>query len=287
MKLSIAAIAAASFAGHVAAQGCAAKAINNAGNPIRRPLNEIVTAGTPFTITWDNTTAGPVSLELLRGPSENVVPIACIAGGIVNNGEFPYTFPTSLTPDTSRYGLRIIDDKTGDFQYSTQFGIRNDVVHPVSSKYPATTTSAAKEDDDKTSTAKPQTSSMEAITTSGAADTTSPFVPIVTAPANSSSSVIIATTHIPIPIPSSGGVTSYSIIQPSGNMTVPASLRSKTTQVIGVTASASASFSTASGTGSPIVSQPAGSTSAPDSGAGQVMAGGLLAGLGAMAALFL
>ncbi|KAL8900671.1 MAG: hypothetical protein Q9207_005588, partial [Kuettlingeria erythrocarpa] len=55
MKYSIAAaVASASLASIVAGQGCSTQADGpNAGNPVRAPLSQIVSAGTPFTIKWD------------------------------------------------------------------------------------------------------------------------------------------------------------------------------------------------------------------------------------------
>lgn len=96
-------------------------------NPPSLPagLNQIVPAGVPFTITWQPTSTGPISLVLLRGPSTNVLPIACINESIPNSGSLSWTPPTSLEPDVTHYGLQIIDDGTGDYQYSTQFGISN------------------------------------------------------------------------------------------------------------------------------------------------------------------
>src|SRR4051812_8305098 len=59
------------------------------GNPIYKPgLLELVPAGQPYTITWDPTTAGTVTLVLLRGPSENILPLYPIAEGIANTGTF-------------------------------------------------------------------------------------------------------------------------------------------------------------------------------------------------------
>jgi hypothetical protein len=96
---------------------------NPSGNPITRPLNEVVPACKPFTITWQPTTPNSVSLVLLRGPSTNVVPLQNIVVGIANSGSYVWTPPATLEADTSRYGLQLIDDVTGQYQYSTQFGI--------------------------------------------------------------------------------------------------------------------------------------------------------------------
>ncbi|KAG7006950.1 hypothetical protein G7Y79_00012g032860 [Physcia stellaris] len=111
----------------VSATTCKQQPIGNpSGNPIGLPgLAQQVQAGTPFTITWEPTTPGGVSIVLLRGPSENVLPIACITESTPNTGKFVWTPPTSLEPDVTHYGLQIIVDGTGQYQYSTQFGISN------------------------------------------------------------------------------------------------------------------------------------------------------------------
>lgn len=101
------------------------------GNAILKPgLNELVPAGKPYTITWDPTTTGPVSLVLLRGPSTNVVPIETLADSIPNSGSFSWTPSTSLEPDTTHYGLLLVVEGTGQYQYSTQFGILTAVCIP-------------------------------------------------------------------------------------------------------------------------------------------------------------
>ena len=69
------------------------------------------------------TTKGPITLILLRGPSTNVVPIATIVSGIPNSGHYEWTPSESLEPDTTHYGIKLVVDATGQYQYSTQFGI--------------------------------------------------------------------------------------------------------------------------------------------------------------------
>ncbi|RHZ63404.1 hypothetical protein CDV55_107127 [Aspergillus turcosus] len=96
------------------------------GNAILTPgLNEQVPVGKPFTITWQPTTEGPISLVLLRGPSTNVVPIATIAEAIPNSGSYVWTPSTDLENDVTHYGLLLVVDGTGQYQWSTQFGISN------------------------------------------------------------------------------------------------------------------------------------------------------------------
>jgi len=98
------------------------------GNPIFKPaLSEIVPACKAYTITWGADTPNKVSIQLLRGPSENVVPLgAPLVEGIDNTGSFTWTPAADLEADTTHYGLRIIDDVNGQYQYSSQFGISKD-----------------------------------------------------------------------------------------------------------------------------------------------------------------
>lgn len=94
------------------------------GNPIAKPgLGDIVPKGEPYTITWTPTSSGTVTLILLRGPGENVVPLEPIAENIPNTGTYEWTPGSSLEPDTTRYGIQLIQDSDGVYQYSTQFGI--------------------------------------------------------------------------------------------------------------------------------------------------------------------
>lgn len=120
------------------------------GNAITRPLNEvckhsnpcavsratqeqkaltlpqIVPKCEPFTITWEPTTPNTVSVLLLKGPATNVVKFGpSLAEGIPNGGSLKWTPASDLevTPGPNGYGLQIIDDVTGQYQYSTQFGI--------------------------------------------------------------------------------------------------------------------------------------------------------------------
>lgn len=99
----------------------------NVGNPIRQPdLTHPITAGKPFTITWDATSQGTVTLLFLKGPSTNVIPQFAIAEQIANSGSYTWQVPSDIAAGESGYGLQIIVDATGDYQYSTQFGVIND-----------------------------------------------------------------------------------------------------------------------------------------------------------------
>ncbi|GAQ44337.1 hypothetical protein AtubIFM55763_011440 [Aspergillus tubingensis] len=114
------------------------------GNAILTPeLNQIVPAGKPFEITWDPTTSGSVSLVLLRGPSTNVVPLETIVENIGNSGSYSWTPSTTLEPDTTHYGILLVVEGTGQYQYSVQFGISNPAYSSSSSVAAATSTTAA------------------------------------------------------------------------------------------------------------------------------------------------
>ena len=67
---------------------------------------------------------GPISIVLLRGPSDLAEEFQCIVNSIENTGSYSWNVPKDLEVDASHYGLKIIVDKTGDYQYSTQFGIK-------------------------------------------------------------------------------------------------------------------------------------------------------------------
>ncbi|EME83317.1 uncharacterized protein MYCFIDRAFT_215265 [Pseudocercospora fijiensis CIRAD86] len=107
------------------------------GNPISQPgLNSVVPVGKPFTITWQPTTPGTVTLVLLKGPSSNAVPQYPIVEKTENNGSYVWTPKDDLEPtdNAQGYGIQLIDDATGQYQYTTQFGISNpDYKKPVSS----------------------------------------------------------------------------------------------------------------------------------------------------------
>lgn len=63
---------------------------------------------------------------LLKGPATNVVKFGpSLAEGIANSGSLAWTPASDLEATTgpNGYGLQIIDDVTGQYQYSTQFGI--------------------------------------------------------------------------------------------------------------------------------------------------------------------
>lgn len=194
------------------------------GNPITRPLNEIVPACKPFTITWEPTTPNTVSLLLLRGPSSNVVPIgAPLAEGIANSGTFSWTPSADLEADTSRYGLQLIDDVTGQYQWSTQFGISKDdcAVEETVSSSPAASAPVASSTPAGYGEGYPAPSETPYETkepeTSAPAPYPTPVAPYPT--------TVIVSTGAP--------VYNSSVIQPTKPLSVPSSLRPSSTGAAG------------------------------------------------------
>ncbi|KAJ5615987.1 hypothetical protein N7537_001101 [Penicillium hordei] len=119
---------------------------NPSGNAISSPgLNEIVPEGKTYTIKWTPTTTGPISLVLLRGPSTNVVPLKTLAESIPNSGEFKWTPGSDLEADVSHYGLLLVVEGTGQYQYSTQFGLSAAAGSSSSSTAAETTKTSAAE----------------------------------------------------------------------------------------------------------------------------------------------
>lgn len=57
-----------------------------------------------------------MTLVLYHGPSADLQLIGPIAQNIPNSGSYSWTPDTSLTPDTTHYGLRLIVDSNGQYQ---------------------------------------------------------------------------------------------------------------------------------------------------------------------------
>ncbi|KAK0307880.1 hypothetical protein LTR01_005212 [Friedmanniomyces endolithicus] len=139
------------------------------GNPIYEPgLNSVVPVGQGFTVTWGptNTTAGTVTLVLLKGPSTNAVPQYALVEKTPNNGKWVWTPSTDLAPGDIGYGIQLIDDATGAYQYSTQFGISNPNYKPVSTSSSASSTAS-------TTSTKSASATSSASTTKSASSTKS------------------------------------------------------------------------------------------------------------------
>lgn len=188
------------------------------GNPINSPtLGELVIAGQEYTIKWGPTTAGPVSLVLVCGPSTNVVPCGTIVENIDNTGSYAWNVPTSLAPGTAGYGILLVAPN-GAYQYSTQFGVTND----------AFSGSATSSDSHvSTSSAYTSASSVTHITTSGHSSVDS----VVTSDHSTTS---LSTTHESSSAPSSH-VTSTPVHPDAGSNSTLSILTSTTSRSVHVT----------------------------------------------------
>ncbi|KAH9862674.1 hypothetical protein J1614_010767 [Plenodomus biglobosus] len=190
------------------------------GNAITRPLNEIVPACKPFTITWQPSTPNTVSVLLLKGPATNVVKFGpSLAEGIANSGSLAWTPAATLeaTAGPNGYGIQIIDDVTGQYQYSTQFGISTDgCVTASSSAMAAPASSSAMAG---YPVASPAASSSMMQPGYPVAHSSMVQVPSASKPAVHSASPIAPYPTNPAGVPANGTVA------PTGSLTVPSSLR--------------------------------------------------------------
>jgi len=102
------------------------------GNPVLTPNNNggaQPVIGQKYTITWDGTGLGNVvDLALCQGPSTACNVVSDIALSIPNTNSYSWSVPCSLTASSSNagFGVLLIDDATGQYQYSTQFGFLAD-----------------------------------------------------------------------------------------------------------------------------------------------------------------
>lgn len=247
------------------------------------------------------TTPGSISIVLLQGPSTNVLPIDCIVESVPNSGKFVWTPPTTLKADVTHYGIQIIVQGTGQYQYSTQFGISNPS-HSSATVHSTTTsqrTNTATVEHTTTATGpSPLTSSSAVVSqildgpvqvSTGNATISTLTSPIIV-PTFSSNATLAAGPNSPRPTVAITGAPQNNSTQLRGTktMTVPKTLQSqsgrKTTKtnlvVASATAPAASRNSTSAASSSPLAQ--------PSSGASHFAAvGGLLASLGAMAALVL
>jgi Ser-Thr-rich glycosyl-phosphatidyl-inositol-anchored membrane family len=102
--------------------------------PLLTPdLTKPVTQGEKFEVTWDpeshSTDDVTVSLVLCRGPSTNCVPdkTAIVEKVPASAKSYSWSVPCDLPAGTQAtatgYGMLVIVDGTGEFQYSTQFSV--------------------------------------------------------------------------------------------------------------------------------------------------------------------
>lgn len=215
--------------------------------------------GEPYTITWTPTTPEDqtITIVLERGPAENIIPMYAIAEGIKNTGSYEWTPETDLEDDTTHYGLQLIVDATGQYQWSTQFGISN----PGYSGKPSSKSSSA----------------------SASTNTRSVYL------AHSSSSMYASSYTQKHAAPTGYPAGNSSMPYPTGTMSVPTSLKTtgkpKTTSDEATTATettADATAPTSAGNGTAT-----GGEALPTGGAGALRAAGVVACAAAAAALAL
>ncbi|KAK6400960.1 hypothetical protein LTR81_023850 [Elasticomyces elasticus] len=196
------------------------------GNPIYQPgLNSIVPAGENFTVTWDPTTDGTVTLVLLKGPATNAVPQYAIVEKIENSGSYVWTVSTDLAPGETGYGLQLIDDKTGAYQYTTQFGVSNPDYNPA--KVSSTSSTRATSTKSASISHYPSISHYASITKSASASATVTHTVVANGTTTAGNHTIPITSTI---VASTGGLPANgSVVYPTGSMTVPSSLHSSAT----------------------------------------------------------
>ncbi|KAJ5795389.1 uncharacterized protein N7518_003929 [Penicillium psychrosexuale] len=173
------------------------------GNAIIYPsLNEIVPEGKAYTIKWTPTTVGPISLILLRGPSTNVLPLETLAESIPNSGEFSWTPSADLEADVTHYGLLLVVEGTGQYQYSTQFGISAAVVSSSSASVASTTSSVASSTLETTETTASASTPVAASTVIESTEITTTICPETeTTAAATTAATTVATTFATTPAP--------------------------------------------------------------------------------------
>lgn len=170
-----------------------AVAQNNAENPTSAPATgEKVPGCKPYTLKWNPTTKGTVSIEIISGASQGtLVPVGKVATGIANSGSFVWT-PEAALGNNAVTGYKIYDDTTGLFQYSVPFSVDGATCKD------ATTPSASK---DTYPTKTPIVSSSY--------PTSTPVVPTSSCTTTSTVYVPPHGTGYPAPPPAHNGTTTY------------------------------------------------------------------------------
>ena len=209
----------------------------------------------PYQVLTDSfqpTTSGTVTLVLLRGPSTNILPLYPIVEKIPNTGTYVWTPATNLQPDVTHYGIQLIDDQTGAYQYTSQFGISNPSAAASSPTTTIATTSAGSIFL-QTSTLAANSSALStssATVVSASASTLVSGSPIYSANSSTVVTYVTVTGTAPLStfVASTGGFGNTTVIQPTVSMSVPATLRTSTSTASGTastTAAATSPVSTA------------------------------------------
>ncbi|KAL9633577.1 MAG: hypothetical protein Q9164_004621 [Protoblastenia rupestris] len=271
---------------------------NPSGNPVITPgKTSIVPVGALYDITWQPTTTGTVSIVLLRGPADFAEPFDCIVDSVANTGSYAWTPSNSLENDKTGYGIKIIDDSTGDYQYSTQFGISNtekkaeSTSQSASSPYTSTTTKSEQNTRKVYETQFHSTTGTAPLSTHKS-ETKSKFTHLAGSTPHvsnftvkpthySSSSSYASAPTVISEVPAQNKTSTYAI-QPTKPITKPSSLGPVQTSIAVETGAVPDAPTT---TETPAA--PATPTPELSNGAVGVAAGGVLAGLGALAAFVL
>jgi hypothetical protein len=118
------------------------------GNSVTKPsLTDFPTIGVPYSVTYDGTGLGnSLTFILLRGPGDNIAEIGSIGTGVTNCGTasctWSWTPASTLEPDTTHYGIKLLDEASCKYQYTTQFGINAGTSPKPSSVAPPAASSA-------------------------------------------------------------------------------------------------------------------------------------------------
>ncbi|KAK5074123.1 hypothetical protein LTR64_006732 [Lithohypha guttulata] len=216
------------------------------GSLLRPDSNTPVTTGQTYEITWTPTPSTPdgtVSLVLCNGPSSNCVlqSSAIIERVPASAGKYSWNVPCTLAEGVqstaSGYGMLVIEDGTGRFQYSTQFSVQKGASCSSSSSSSSTTTTAS-----PTSTASythaasgwlewNSTSSVSTLSTS-----TTSAVPITTTTTTTSART---TSAAPVTTSSSVSYTTISVLSSSAAASTSVSASTSVTASTPITASTS------------------------------------------------
>lgn len=200
------------------------------GNPISKPeYHEKVPCGKPYTITWSPTlhpAPETVTLLLVKGPSSNVIPQYAIAEKVPNSGKCVWTPDASLPDSSEGWGLQLIVDSTGQYQWSPQFGFSNPGVvdHTTGATTTTTTLPHKTEHPESSVTGYPDTTTTTEIdyaTTTTISEETTTYAPVrnttITARTTSTSPTNAETTTYGKP------TTISTIIAPTANYTARSS----------------------------------------------------------------
>ncbi|KAI5778384.1 hypothetical protein EDC01DRAFT_731763 [Geopyxis carbonaria] len=196
----------------------------NGENAVTYPLGGTVDGSDTITIKWTPTTKGTISIHLLKGPQKNLVDLGPIVTGKENTGDFVWKVPDELEgaatmPKDDVYGLKVVDDLTGKFEYSPPFEISitdSKFVADSSVNLLSPPTSEPSTGGSTTNEEKPS-SSPENIITSQPADSTpesQPPTPIATTFATKTTQESVSTTEAQTPTSTATSTTTGTASKP-------------------------------------------------------------------------